>query len=245
MEKIKVAFLALTILLTAGCNTPVKATGLLVPHHLFVESQIEEFYTINSSEEVEKIILLSPNHFDYGFSYVQTTTELDGATLDIDFIQNSSLEINTTTFDLEHGITNHLPYIAEYFPNAKIIPIRIKESTPEATLNSLISTLPQDALVIASIDFSHEQLEEKALASDTKTIEWLENPGNFTLETIRELAETGEECSTNIDSPESLYVLLKLMPPSQFALWQRTSSASLGNNPDLPENTSHIFGVFN
>ncbi|EKD49845.1 MAG: hypothetical protein ACD_63C00031G0001 [uncultured bacterium] len=248
MAKIKAAFLALTLLLSIGCCTSAKTAGLLVPHHLFVENYIEEFYALNGNKEVETIILLSPNHYNYGYSYLQTTTKLDGAVLDTDFIESlsgsSALKIDSTNFELEHGITNHLGYISEFFPNAKVIPIRIKEGTPESALDSLINILPKDALVIASIDFSHEQAEGKALESDVKIIKWLEDPDKFTLGTIRSLAETGEDCSTNIDSPESLYVLLRLMPADyNFTLWKRTSSASLSDNADATENTSHIFGV--
>ena len=63
--------------LPASSNSPeVTIRGIVLPHHLLVQNQMEEFYKLVATNRpnINKIILLSPNHFLYGFHYIHSTT---------------------------------------------------------------------------------------------------------------------------------------------------------------------------
>ena len=65
----------------------------------------------------------------------------------------------------EHGIFIHTPFLKHYFPQAKFVPILAKMLTTDQEFESfeklgqvLAGVLPEDALVVASVDFSHYQI---------------------------------------------------------------------------------------
>lgn len=259
-------------LIRAPLGVPVSKTiqgGLIVPHHLLVKEWMERFYeeqSLRYSISIERIILLSPNHFGYGYNWIQSTDlPTSVAKLDGRGISRLSLggvvSIEPTHFYREHGITAEFPYLERFFWGATIIPITLKEGTPQAELDALVEALielqkrdVQKTLIIASIDFTHVEEESYALENDNRTIQLLQSvsvDGPPTLDTLRALAATANPAPLDgavaMDSPETLYVLLQLMHHAQkpeFTLWDRTSSASL--IPGLPpqDNTSHIFGSF-
>lgn len=230
------------VVLGVGCTpqaTLDEPQGAILPHHLFVDYLIDDFYERLAQEttNIDQIILLSPNHLGYGHTNIQTT--------DYD--------------SREHGITVHLPYIETYFPGAEISPATFKFGTSEQELNAFIDELLaqnfRHTLVLASIDFTHLEPEEIALQNDQRTIEWLGSLASpttdATLSHIHNLAATTGENSLEgavaLDSPETLYVFAQLMraqEATQFKLWQRTSTASLGNLQKPEDMTSHIFGTF-
>lgn len=282
------------VLAWAPLGVPVHKTiqgGMIVPHHLLVKDWMERFYEDQSTRygiknngysNIERIILLSPNHFGYGYDWIQSTDIPPGqdiippsaATLDGHSIYRLSLSgafsIEPTHFYREHGITAELQYLERFFWGAAILPITFKEGTPQAKLDALVEELielqqrdPRKTLVVASIDFTHVEEEKYALENDNRTIEFLQSLSiapstdyrlqttDFSLDALRSLALTTDpvplDGAVAMDSPETLYVLLKLMDRAHkpnFTLWQRTSSASL--IPGLPaeDNTSHIFGSF-
>lgn len=232
-------------LLLSACGQK-NIEGIIVPHHLLVSKFIDETYSKVSQNlpDTENIILISLNHFNSGFSYIQ---------------KPKLSEIS------DHGITAQIPFIEKYFPKAKIFPVIIKAVAPQNRLDLLITKLseldPQKTLVIASIDFSHYIDEDLALKKDTATIDWLKSvktktDSEISLDEIKKLAQVEEkfeedfykiETPVAIDSPESLYVITKLMAlqsASNFELQNRTSSASLLGIEDQTQNTSHIFGFF-
>jgi len=217
-----------------------KVYGIVLPHHLLVENFIDTFYKEVSENrpDITEIILISPNHFFYGFEYIQGETK---------------------NLEKEHGIMNELSFIKKYFPKAKITPYTIKPGTPQNRLDSLISQVskenPDNTLIIASIDFSHYEAKKTAEFTDAKIVRFLENLKSLSKETnifekLKTLSESPKEFSKEavaIDSPETLYVLIKLMQiqnSDNFYLWKRTSTLSLTKIKDPLQNTSHIFGFF-
>jgi len=89
-----ISLIALTL---TGCATKqisepknqITTKAIIVPHHLLVENYLTDFYKQISEKNpnVEKIILISPNHFNYGNRYIQSTTSLtdkDGTKINID-----------------------------------------------------------------------------------------------------------------------------------------------------------------
>lgn len=217
----------------------VTLRGAVLPHHLLVEVFIDDFYQHLQDEfpDVRKIILMSPNHFGYGSRYVQMSEK-------------------PRYFPKEHGIMVHIPFLEKYFPDAEILPIILKFRTPREKLDALVRDLSprvnEHTLVLASVDFTHYVGEKDALGNDARTIAWLESGRPVDFETITALAQSivigkssDGDNAVAFDSPETLYVTLKLMEAQgarRFVLWKRTSSASLMKLDDPAQNTSHVFG---
>ncbi|MFA5842881.1 MAG: AmmeMemoRadiSam system protein B [Candidatus Gracilibacteria bacterium] len=274
MFKFSKFILASTLLLSFfGCQTsasnvlsgsstfPQNIRGFIVPHHLLVEPYIDTFYqeignTIDANS-IERIILLSPNHFNYGWSTIQTTDQ----GIDLDAIalitQTGPIHIEPEKFSLEHGITVEEPFLVSTFPNAKLLPLIIKTNTPQERIDLALEKLLQldlsHTIIVGSLDFTHYTSEETALKNDERMVNFFENLNNetITLDTIKTLATSFDLDQTPdglaVDSPETLYFFLRLMQSQNaldFTLWKRTSSASLLNNSDPTQNTSHLFGTF-
>jgi AmmeMemoRadiSam system protein B len=243
--------------------------GIILPHHLLVKNYMEDFYKLvgENRPDITRVILVAPNHFLYGFHYIQSTdqefTKKNSSPLDQDFIENLSqktaLGIEPKDFEKEHGIMAELPFIYEHFPKAKIVPIILKSNIPQDRLDSLINEINKadltHTLIIASIDFSHYESEEISVENDNRTMTWLKKWGEKdqkeTFNSIKGLAKSPGAVTRSavaIDSPESLYVITKVMEnlsAKTATLWKRTSSASLMNVKDPLQNTSHLFIIFN
>ena len=246
--------------------------GAILPHHLLVQNYIDQFYEKLAKEnpETENILIVSPNHIGYGLNYMQTTNNFDTFPLAIQpildttkiqqLLDKTTLHLKSKSFEKEHGIFLHLKYLKKYFPDAKLIPIILKIGTPQDRMDRLIETLfdtlPAGTLIIASIDFTHYENEEIAVKNDERTINWLKElktipPKTIRLDQIKKLSASTKQTnpdSVAFDSPESMYVMLKLLEKTKnldFTLFQRTSTLSLTKLKNPLENTSHIFGEFN
>jgi len=151
----------------------------VVPHHLLAEDIIQDFFDyISLDGEPETIILLSPDHFKVGGS---------------EFITEPSPALK-----IDHGITNLIPFIQEYFPAALIKPFIIPQdiSLEKAAqfAVSLDSQSSQNTVVVASVDFSHYLPVSAAQFHDVKSIRTLINFEEENFENIE------------VDSWQALYI---------------------------------------
>lgn len=105
---------------------------LLMPHHLIVESIIDDMYDAVDASAYDNIIIVSPNHFNQG---ILNITEANGK---------------------EPGFTIHRDFINKKWMGKNITGIMIKTSATTKEMTTLTETLAsQNALIIFSIDFSH------------------------------------------------------------------------------------------
>lgn len=233
--------------------------GAILPHHNIVGEYIDEFYSEIANPNVKRVILVSTNHFNTGYHYIQASDHFDNEILiDTELIHElekaNVLGVNGAALQGEHGLSVHTQRIKQYFPQARIVPIAIKWQTPKKNLDKLVQELQsknlKNTIIIASIDFSHYVSEEGAMRNDKRTIAWLKGWEDGTKETdkldqfwlLEKSTQFDTENSTALDSPESLYILTNLLPnPQKVEIWKRTSSASLFNLKDPMQNTSHIF----
>jgi poly-gamma-glutamate synthesis protein (capsule biosynthesis protein) len=104
-----------------------------------------------------------------------------------------------SSFTNEHSIGTHLPFIAKIFPNVPVVPIIAKSPAVESEARLLVSALqenlPDDALVVFSMDCSHGLGSEKAFVNDTRTLSLIDEK-NFSVIGILD--------ETYIDSPFTL-----------------------------------------
>lgn len=182
----------------------------VVPHHLLAESLIEDFFDyISSKEKPETVILLSPDHFNAGSilgnSFITVETESQefhkmrvGEPLIKNLTFSSNLIFSDASISSDHGITDLMPFIKRYFPDAKIVPFIIPsdislEDTDQfvASLDSLASL---KTIVIASVDFSHYLPSSVAKFHDVKSIRTLINYEKADFENLE------------VDSWQALYI---------------------------------------
>lgn len=89
-------------------------------------------------------------------------------------------------------------------------------------------------VVIASVDFSHHTNKQIAELNDKKSIQVITN---FDLEKLYSL---------NIDSPNTIYVLLKYLEgrdAKRINYWQQ-NAADILNSPNYEDVTSYLFAFF-
>lgn len=223
--------------------------GVILPHHLIVADQLAKFYSgLAAVTQPRLVVIISPNHYENGKADIQTCRNCEFQTtngpveMDIKFtdtlVKDGIANFGDETFIKEHGIYNHAPFIKKFFPEAKIVPIVLKWKIPkektEALAEWLNKNLPADSLVLASVDFSHYIPVEAADFHDWSSYATIKN---FDYDNVYDL---------EIDSPSSIYTVLKLMEASGYKKAERFAHTNLQDYVSHRESTtSHqFFGFF-
>lgn len=221
--------------------------GLLVNHHLLASHLIAQAFGQVASGETRTVVLLAPNHFEQGGKRIITTaaswTTPYGRLLAdrsiVAKLKNSGLVgVDDQPFIKEHGVFGLVAFIKKSLPNARIVPIIFKVSTtPEQTqqlADYLLKILPDDALVVASLDMSHYVADKIADSNDDKTVVTLEN------------LDVSNVDKLEVDSRAAFRVLLETMKlqGARFNLLARSSSAKITGSKNPLDNTSYVTGYF-
>lgn len=225
--------------------------GAILPHHIIVADYINNFYKSLAKVASPKLfVIIGPNHYQNGAEDVQTcfdcvykTTEGE---VNIDkkmaslLVNNRVAERDDKTFQNEHAIFSHTPFIKHYFPNAKILPIVFQWKTPKEKVDKVIDSLIKNLgnrdniFFIASVDFSHYVTKNIADIHDESSFATI---SNFDFNNIYDL---------EIDSPSSIYAIEKLM--KNFG-YQKVDRLAHTNTQDflptpIARTTSHQFITF-
>ncbi|HBK35152.1 MAG: hypothetical protein UU08_C0018G0007 [Candidatus Uhrbacteria bacterium GW2011_GWE2_40_58] len=224
----------------------VKAASVVVAHHLLVADQIARTFESISSYP-KTIIILSPNHFSSGTAQVQFSqgawqtpygevfADAEAVATLVSYLSFTAIE--ETTFEKEHGIAALVPFIKKSFPKAQIVPIALASSldkTKQQQIATALADLFPNALVIASVDMSHELPESVAFFHDQITQSVLEAGGC-------------DQCRLEVDCQPALNILLAINALKGTQTWHllhRGSSIEMGVTENPLENTSHILGYF-
>ena len=230
---------------SSSLATPV---GVLVNHHLLASSFIRDTLNHIRPGAVQRVILISPNHFLAGRAPVQTASQdfltpygvvhVDQALVK-KFLAGSVVHVQNSSFIQEHGVYNILPYLARQLPWATVTPIIIKDGTSAETLAALRRTLDAElrpgTLVIGSFDFSHYQTSAVADAQDASTLRVIQSIGRDATDPI------------SVDSSEGLRLVLDLMRDvgaKRFELVHHSNSGKLTRSPADAQTTSYLTGLF-
>jgi len=166
--------------------------GGVVPHHLLAEETIENFFEyIFLKESPESIVLLSPDHFNSGtlcqevlfLTLEPESGKFNGLEIDKTLLTSLSEKTNfcfsSASLEIEHGITNLLPFIKKHSLNTKILPILIPFNISKDQISLLIEEInslsSSETIIIASVDFSHYLPKSAADFHDAKSIRVLLN----------------------------------------------------------------------
>lgn len=223
--------------------------GVIIPHHLIAAEQIAKFYKgLSKMINPKLVVIIGPNHYENGSANIQTCktclykTEKGDVELDEKFI-NDTVEgeiatVQDDTFIKEHAIFSHTPFVKNFFPEAKIVPILLQWEMPVDEVLKLSEwlneNLPDDSLVIASVDFSHYIAVEAADFHDRSSFATI---SNFDFDNIYDL---------EIDSPSSIYALLSLMEKRGYKKAERLEHTNLQQFLTKREErtTSHQYFAF-
>ncbi len=191
-----------------------KITGLTVPHHLVASDLIAKAFTKLSSQNYKRIVILSPDHFGrsqtpFALAGRDFRTPMGAVPVDdsavIQILKNPHVSISNL-FSHEHGVRSLLPFMAYYFPGAKVAALAIRSDSHPAQWDSLAETLvpllTPDTLILQSTDFSHYLTPAQARLKDQETLRVL---SGGSADQVLDLSE-----SDHLDSKAAQYLQLKL-----------------------------------
>ncbi|MCA9362734.1 AmmeMemoRadiSam system protein B [Candidatus Kaiserbacteria bacterium] len=218
--------------------------GGVVSHHLLANIDIAKFFYEFSDQEVDRVIIIGPNHF-YPTTFPALSTTYDYETpfgevrLDNEFIEglvtDKLIQIDENTVDTEHAISSLVPYVAHYLPDAELVPIILTRNAPDNLLEGLADYFKknntENTIVVASVDFSHHLYSNASMLHDLRSVAAIKS---FDIESLSEL---------EIDSPQSISVLLQYLEAigaKDVSLWQQ-NAASIFDEYDIDDVTSYVF----
>lgn len=212
--------------------------GIILPHHeLAKEILNQSFQKLKENSNPKTIVIYGANHY---FPISETYTSTRQIRNDFKLV---NLLANDARVEKDHSIQTLLPYIKEYFPEAKVIPILV--STRYQSLEGLNSEVKnflkafggEKTLYIASVDFAHNLSLEEGLSKNKESIE---NITNFDYENILKYQDD------HIDSPlaiTSLLLTMENLGATSWETWYTTHGALVTGNLDL-NSTSYVIGSF-
>jgi len=186
----------------------------IVPHHLLASDIIAGTLSALKNNNVQRVYIIGPNHDDLSGSTISSahlSYQAPNGTVDTDtkmtnkFLDDLELHPLTDPFINEHSIGAIIPFVAELYPNAHIIPIVYNSSATlediELVAHWLDKNTQKNDTIIFSIDFSHYLTQLQANTNDQKTIQYM---------TQLNAAAINELNNAFVDSPASLATALTL-----------------------------------
>jgi len=218
-------------------------------HHLIAKEQIAQFYSKISSDKIETIFLLSPDHYNHFFepgilaytSKAPWNTPYGELEADKDAISKllsgNIVNSKSSAMGLEHGIYTEIPFIKKFFPNAKIVPLVLNSSLQYGDFLELGSELKnisqENTLLIVSSDFSHDATQDKAIENDAKSIDELKNIAQADIKNITS------------DCKQCLAVMQTYLADKDLKFNTTDSLNSFDISGASPESvTSYVFGYY-
>lgn len=219
-------------------NIVLKIQGVILPHHALVKDILNNsFIRLKEGINPNVIVIYGTNHyFPVSETYTTTTKIKDEYNLD-------NVLASDTRVDGDHSIQTILPYISQYFPDSKVVPILVSTKYQDISdLNNNVKKFinafgSQKTLYIASVDFAHNVSLEEGL---NKNKESINNISSFNYGEILNYHDD------HIDSPIAITTLLLTMEDlnaKKWQLWYSSHGALITNLLNL-EGTSYVVGSF-
>ena len=232
-------------------KTSLSVSSFITPHHLVADKLIENIFSEvarqNKRQKIDRVILVSPNHFNVGQGEIIVADNSllgEGNNFRVDKVGLQKLlaidfvHKDANAFYKEHGIKGLLPFVQKYFPDTAVINLMIKDGTSAEKMKRLarvVSGLEGETLVILSSDFSHYLSSSISRWHDRKAVDIISHfdyPAVYNLET---------------DCTPGLYFLMKfseLQNYKQFVWVNNSNSSKILGGDFVGENTSYVTGYF-
>jgi len=224
-----------------------EVVGGIIPHNLLAADLIADFFHNIKDKDYDTVILIGSNRYSAGNSDIITSSydwqtpygilkcdeEMVGKFLKID-----GVALEEHVIGKEHSITNNAPFIKKIFPNAKLAPIILKHNITEEEAGQLALKIfeaveGKKAIVIASVDFPHYKDSEMGQKNDKEIIGAI---SDFSFDKIYDL---------DIDSPPSIYTLLKFSELAGASFWKlNNSNFAILADKEITEAASYVTGYF-
>ncbi len=187
--------------------TPRQDTfAVITPHHFLVAEKIADIIGSASGRTVKNVFIIGPNHENISSDTLATAkavwqtpfglVRVNRGLVD-QVVADFHLTPNVTAFENEHSIGTIVPFVAHYFPQAKIVPIIITSHAGIEEAQKLSQWLSdntgEDSLVIFSTDFSHYLTKEISDQKDAETKQLIEDKN---IERIARLDNNNVDCPT-------------------------------------------------
>lgn len=220
----------------------------IVNQHILGAHVIARQFALSANENIKTVILITQNNWEAGSAPIITSrygwktplgTILPNNSITDSLIERGLAKDEENIFLHEHGVTGIVPYIAHSFPNAKIVPIVIRDGTSNENVDALVESLvhsnPSETVFVGSIDMSHYLPKYIADVHDRLVVESVQS---FDYDTLPRL---------DIDTVPTLRAVLKIaehFEQNQFVLTDSINSADIVGDPEIMETTGYISGYF-
>lgn len=196
----------------------------VVPHYEPMLSRSASMLAAAKEEDYDTVVVIGPNHSGEGPQIIVSGDSwntpdglLEGnRELAQLLLANSRIQAaeDRERTEAEWSVSVHMPYLREFFPEAKVVTVLLARGAKTSALQTLAQVLSQQAaeqkvLVLGSVDFSHYQTPDEAERRDVQTQVLIEEGD---VEALRRLR--GE----NLDSPETISVILYLKGDRELQL---------------------------
>lgn len=221
----------------------------IVPHHLLASNMIIDFFNVLAKQKPSLVILIGPNHYQKGNRISsslydwQTPAGVVQVNQDIcqDLISQGIVAKDEPLLAEEHSVGALMPFIKYFIPEAKVVPIIIQHGATlqevDELLDAIAPYLDEDAVLLASVDFSHYLTRSEAQLKDQITLQAMEK-FDYTA-----LFKMGDD---HLDSPASLACSFRWAERrgiKKFHLLDNTNSGIIMRN-EVMETTSYFTLVF-
>ncbi len=228
-----------------------RVMGAILPHHDLASDLLADFFlSLSKNQIVDTFVILAPNHRDLAkapaiSAAVNWQTFLGEVKQDQEIldqlVKDDFIAYDLDNFKPEHSVAVLLPFIKQYFPQAKVAPIIFtSHQTNDKSFSLAAAILPwldERTVVINSLDLSHYLPLSQAERNDQITLSAIKNKDYQLLSNLN---------SDYLDSPDSLNALLKIMELSQaqdLQIIEHSNSAKI-LKADLNQTTSYLSAYF-
>ena len=218
--------------------------GGIIPHDVTQGQIIAHFFRELEKNPPKRIILVGPNHYERGGSMVLTTStswRSGAGTIHADrdavrwLVDNHyAVEDDEVAVD-EHSIAGITPYISNYLPEARVIPLMLKAEVRLNEIQSISRALDElvddETVVIAAVDFSHYLTADEASRNDIVTEQALQTFD------YKNMLSFGPRFNDYMDSPGSIALLLYWLTSqgiTKYELIEHTNSGILTGDMTSP-----------
>lgn len=221
-----------------GVSKIDKIEAIITSHHFLARDLIAKGFSKIDGKKIERVIIISPDHFkqiekketlaitasiDWKTYFGEVNPDSEG----IKRLEKSrQVEDNTTPFEVEHGIFTLIPFIKNYLPKAKVIPIILKTKSDYIDFYDLGKKTAsyfnrKKTLLVISSDFSHYIPSEEAKQNDLESVEILKTKDKDKINLIKN------------DCPECVAFLFGYLDEnSEFNLIENTNSFEISGKDE-------------
>jgi len=226
----------------------------VVPHDLSHAEYLAYFFQNLSRQNPSLVVLIGPNHWEAGSHQIQSasqnwSTAFGSIETDKKMLQELTKSVpvkdDPSVLYNEHSISGLIPYLAYYLPGTKVLPLTVKSELNLTGIrqlsNKLTALLPSDAVVVASVDFSHFLTSAEADKNDRFSEAALSSLNAF------DIISLGARFNDYLDSPPSIGILLTWLKQNKIShhkLLFHANSGKLANNYTDPVTSYFVMAYY-